>query len=57
MGMEQGTQKTVYICTGPYAKVYHTTPKCKGLRNCSGKINTIFLDDIKNKRRPCKTCY
>ena len=26
--------QTVYICTGPYAYAYHSTPNCPGLSNC-----------------------
>lgn len=50
-------EKKVYICTGPKAKVYHSTPKCKGLNKCSGKVIAVSLESVKEKRRACKICY
>ena len=49
--------KTAYICTGPYAKVYHSTSQCKGLNRCSGEIKKVSLEEIKESRRACKICY
>jgi len=49
--------KTVYICTGPHAKVYHSTTKCKGLENCSKEVKVVSYDSIKGKRRACKLCW
>ncbi len=46
----------VYICTGPKAKVYHATPKCKGLSKCSGDIKKVTLEEIQKSRRACKLC-
>ena len=48
---------TVYICTGPKAKVYHSTSKCRGLNRCSGDIKSISLKEAKKSRRACKICY
>ena len=49
--------KTVYICTGGKSVCYHSTPNCKGLRNCSREIKEITLEDAqKMNRRPCKMC-
>ena len=48
--------KYVYICTGPKAKVYHITPKCKGLTKCSGDIKKVTLEEIQKSRRACKLC-
>lgn len=45
---------TVYICTGPKAKVYHSTSKCRGLNRCSGDIKSISLKEAKKSRRACK---
>ncbi|KAA6351488.1 hypothetical protein EZS27_000567 [termite gut metagenome] len=56
-GMRPEALKTVYICTGPKAKVYHATPKCKGLYRCSKEVIAISLDEINKTRRPCKICY
>lgn len=50
-------EKKVYICTGPKAKVYHSTSKCKGLNRCSRKVIAVSYEKIKGKRRACKTCY
>lgn len=45
---------TVYICTGPKAKVYHSTSKCKGLSKCSGEIKKISRSST--DRRGCRMC-
>lgn len=45
----------VYICTGPNAKVYHSTPDCKGLRKCSGEVKRV--EKVSVNRRPCKVCF
>ncbi|WP_301345958.1 MULTISPECIES: hypothetical protein [Muribaculaceae] len=48
----------VYICTGPKAKVYHSTSKCKGLKKCSGSVKKITKAEAqKIGRRACKVCY
>lgn len=48
---------TVYICTGPKAKAYHSTLNCRGLSKCSSDIKTITLTEAKKiKRRACKIC-
>lgn len=49
--------KTVYICTGPKAKVYHKYKDCRGLRNCSGDIKAVSLEQAKKSRRACRICY
>jgi hypothetical protein len=54
------TSKTVYvyICEGPYSKVYHKADDCKGLSNCSTKIYKVTLEEaVKMGRRPCKIEY
>lgn len=56
MKVEAPAIKYVYICTGPNAKVYHYRSNCRGLNKCSGNIKKITLEDVKNKRRPCKIC-
>lgn len=35
-GAVSTADSSVYICTGPYATKYHSTPECKGLNRCSG---------------------
>lgn len=48
----------VYICTGKYAKVYHSKKNCRGLNNCKGEIKYITLDQAKDQgKRACKICY
>ena len=48
----------VYLCEGPYSKVYHKAADCRGLSNCSTKIYKVTLDDaVKMGRRPCKIEY
>lgn len=56
-GLQSDKSDTVYICTGPKAKVYHKYKDCKGLRNCSGDVKEISLEKAKRSRRPCKICY
>lgn len=54
---ENATQ-TVYVCTGPTAYAYHKTPKCKGLKRCSGEIIQISVEKAKaDKRKACKICF
>ena len=49
---------SVYICTGPKAKVYHRTDRCSGLNRCSGDIVSVSLEKAKQMgRRACKKCY
>ena len=47
----------VYICTGRYAKKYHSRPNCRGLNNCRGGIKKVELEKIKGHRSPCSICY
>ena len=48
----------VYICEGPYSKVYHKSDKCRGLSNCSTKIYKVTLEEARKMgRRPCKIEY
>jgi hypothetical protein len=48
----------VYLCEGPYSKVYHASPECRGLSNCSTKIYKVTLEEaVKMGRRPCKIEY
>ncbi len=48
----------VYICEGPYSKVYHRSNECRGLSNCSTKIYKVTLEEaVKMGRRPCKIEY
>jgi len=48
----------VYICTGPYASVYHSTPNCSGLNRCSGNIVKVSLKHARAMgRRACSKCY
>jgi hypothetical protein len=49
---------SVYLCEGPYSKVYHASPNCRGLSRCSTKIYKVSLAEaIKQDRRPCKIEY
>jgi hypothetical protein len=48
----------VYLCEGPYSKVYHKASDCRGLSNCSTKIYKVTLEEaVKMGRRPCKIEY
>lgn len=48
----------VYVCTGSYARVYHSSQSCRGLNNCKGDIIKVSLSDAINKynKRACKIC-
>jgi len=49
---------TVYICTGPKAKVYHSVSTCRGLNRCSGEVVGVSLAKAKKMgRRECKICW
>jgi len=43
--------KDVYICKGKYSKKYHLVKKCRGLSNCSTKIEEVQLSEAKTLRR------
>ena len=48
----------VYVCTGPYAKKYHSHENCTGLNACSGEKVKITLEQAeRNGKTPCKTCF
>lgn len=47
----------VYICTGPYAKKYHSRSDCRGLNNCSGKVSSISLSEAQKTKTACSICY
>jgi hypothetical protein len=48
----------VYLCEGPYSKVYHKSPECRGLSRCSTRIYKVTLEEAqKEGRRPCKIEY
>lgn len=51
---EATSKGDVYICTSKSAKVYHSTPNCKGLNRCSKEIKKVSKSSI--KRRGCKIC-
>jgi len=49
---------TVYICTGPKARKFHSSPNCRGLNRCSGSIKSLSLSAAKSRGfSPCKICY
>lgn len=51
------TGTSVYICSGPYAKRYHSRSNCYGLNDCSGSIYSISINSAKSKgRTPCRIC-
>ena len=54
----EAKSQTVYYCTGPNAKKYHSTSRCRGLRKCSCRIVKCSESEAQNKGfRPCKICY
>ena len=48
---------TVYICTGPNAKAYHSTDQCHSLSNCSDEIKQVGIDVVSLSREPCDQCF
>lgn len=57
-GEIQPTETYVYICTGPKATRYHSSSKCRGLSNCSDRIEKVTLTYAKSKNRTaCKLCF
>jgi len=54
----ENSSSSVYICTGPKAKVYHSVSTCRGMSRCSGNIVRVSLAKAeKMGRRECKICY
>jgi hypothetical protein len=51
-------EDSVYVCMGKYAKVYHSTQNCRGLRNCKGGVIKVSYDYATKKlgRRACEIC-
>lgn len=56
--MVESASEQVYICTGPHAKVYHSSSSCKGLKKCSGQTKKVSVSEARSKynRRACKIC-
>ena len=49
---------SVYLCNGPYSKVYHKTAHCQGLKSCSTDIEAVDMATAKTRhRRACRYCY
>lgn len=54
---KEDTQKVVYICTGSYAKRYHSNKYCSGLNRCRGEIKAVPLSRAKAQgRTDCRKC-
>ena len=48
----------VYICTGKKSHAYHSNKECFGLSSCSGDIETLTIEEAKEKgRTPCHFCH
>ena len=48
----------VYICNGSKSTKYHKKENCRGLNNCSTKIEKITKEAaVKKGRSACKICY
>lgn len=55
---QQDSGATVIICGGQYAKKYHRSSSCRGLRNCKGEIySSTKSQAIGMGRSPCAICY
>lgn len=48
----------VYVCMGGYARRYHKSKSCKGLRNCGGIVQAMTKEEAQNMfKTPCHICY
>lgn len=48
----------VYVCMGGYARRYHKSSSCEGLRNCGGEIKAMTKEEAQNLHKtPCHICY
>ena len=43
------SKNTVFICTGKYAKKYHTNPFCEGIQSCKGDIIEVEKSKVIDK--------
>ncbi len=51
-------QNNVYVCKGPYSKVFHKSDHCRGLSHCSTEIYSISIKEAEQMgRRPCRIDY
>lgn len=46
----------VYICTGKYSTAFHARRDCNGLKNCSGNIQFLPIEDVIGSHHPCSMC-
>lgn len=54
----EAKSQTVYYCTGPNDKKYHSSSHCRGLRKCSCRIVKCSKSEAQNKGfKPYKICY
>lgn len=48
----------VYVCMGGFARRYHKTESCEGLRNCGGIIKKMTKEEAQSMfKTPCHVCY
>lgn len=49
----------VYVCMSSTAYAYHNNRHCRGLKQCTHKIETMSERTAKQeyKRKPCGYCY
>ena len=55
--MKVEKNQKVYICNDKYNKEYHATEKCPRLDNCVNDVREIAIDEAKEFRKACKTCF
>jgi hypothetical protein len=56
--MSSTTDTGVYVCTGNYAKAYHKTSDCRGIKSCKSDIIKMSLYEAKSSgKTPCGFCY
>lgn len=52
------TPDGVYVCMGGFARRYHKTESCEGLRNCGGIIKKMTKEEAQSMfKTPCHVCY
>lgn len=51
-------ERTVYVCSGKYARKYHLDRECAGLDNCKNEIVVMPESQAKNVdgKTPCSLC-
>ena len=55
MSVEKSTK--AYICNDKYNTEYHANEKCPRLVDCATDVKQVAIDEVKEFRTACKTCF